>query len=74
MMMGVLLKGALKSGHLVVMPLDTAFVKPELEDVKKFCMSQLSSFYPDDEPTGMCEILESEKVLAKVKSAQELSR
>lgn len=72
MMMGVLLKGALKSGSLVVMPLDTAFVKPELEDVKRFCMNQLSSFYPDDEPTGTCEILECEKVLAKVKSAQEL--
>ena len=73
MMMGVLLKGALKSGDLVVMPLDTAHVKPELDDIKSFCMNQLSSFYPEDEPTGTCEIIDSDKVIAKVKSAQELS-
>ena len=46
MMTGVMLKGALKSGYLVVMPLDTDFVKPEAEDIKRFCMRQLSSFYP----------------------------
>ena len=73
-MMGVLLKNALKSGKMVVMPLDTACVKPELEDVKKFCLNQLSCFYPEDEPTGTCEILDLEKVIAKVKSARELSQ
>ena len=73
MMTGVMLKGALKSGYLVVMPLDTDFVKPEAEDIKRFCMSQLSSFYPEDEPTGTCEILDFDKVIARIRSAQELS-
>lgn len=73
MMTGVMLKGALKSGYLVVMPLDTDFVKPEAEDIKRFCMRQLSSFYPEDEPTGTCEILDFDKVIARIRSAQELS-
>lgn len=72
MMIGVMLDGALKSGHMVVMPLDTAFVKPEAEDIKRFCLGQLSAFYPDEEATGTCEILEFERVVAKIKSAQEL--
>ncbi len=73
MMMGVMIRGALKSGSLVVMPVDTDYVKPEIEEVKSFCIRQLSAFYPDDEPTGTCEILDFEKVAAKIKSAQELS-
>ena len=72
MIIGVMLKGALKTDHMVVMPLDTAFVKPEAEDIKRFCLGQLSSFYPNEEATGTCEILEFERVVAKIKSAQEL--
>ena len=72
MIIGVMLKGALKTDHMIVMPLDTAFVKPEAEDIKRFCLGQLSSFYPNEEATGTCEILECERVVAKIKSAQEL--
>lgn len=67
-MIGVTLKGALKSGSLAVVPLDTCFVKPELEDVKSFCINQLTSFYPEDVPTGTCEVVGLESVLEKIKS------
>ena len=70
-MIGVMLKGALKGDCMVVLPLDTAFVKPEIDDVKRFCLSQLSSFYPAEEATGTCEILDFERIAAKIKSAQD---
>ena len=73
MMIGVTLEGALKSGKIAVVPLDTDYVKPELEDIKSFCMSNLSSFYPEDEPTGTCDIPEVEWVCCKIKAAQSIS-
>lgn len=71
MVIGVTLKDALKSGCLAVVPLDTDFVEPSLEDIKTFCMKELSTFFPEDAPTGKCEVLNLELVIGKIKSARE---
>lgn len=66
MMIGVMLKGALKNGAIAIVPLETSWVQPSINAIREACDKELKSMYPFELAAGSYEIIGIEHVIAKI--------
>lgn len=48
MTIGVMVKGALKSGAIAIVPLETMWVQPNISSIRESCDKELKVLYPLD--------------------------
>ena len=65
MMIGVMLKGALKNGAIAIVPLETSWVQPNIDSIREVCDKELKAIYPFDFAISY-EIISIEHVIAKI--------
>ena len=71
MTIGVFLKGAFEDGTSAVVPIDTAWTKPDIASVRESCSKELRSLFPMSKLSSEYEVLDQDIVLAKIKAANE---
>lgn len=71
MMIAVMLKGALKDSTMVVVPLETTHVKPDIASIKASCNKELRMLYPFDIVSNDYDIIGLDVVIAKIASCNQ---
>ena len=66
MMIGVMIRGALKNGSIAIVPLETTWVQPNISAIREACDKELKTMYPFEITTGSYEIIGVEHVIAKI--------
>ena len=70
MTIGVMVKGALKSGAIAMVPLETMWVQPNISSIRESCDKELKVLYPLDFSISSYEIIGIKMIISRIYESQ----